>query len=94
MSMSARHYLAVSALDSQETDVDKIVSFLQIASKDCEIHNKKPHKDPAFILLASQLAFLTNTDTYNSTTYQRYYKICKQEVFNDVAAVQSPEALN
>jgi hypothetical protein len=92
--MTARHYLAVAALDSRETDVDKILAFLTIAASDCALYNKAPERDPAFVLLASHLAFLTNADISSPTKYERYYRLCKEEVDKDAAIIQSSETFN
>jgi len=92
--MTARHYLALAALDNRETNIEKILAFLNIAASDCALYNKAPERDPAFVLLTSHLAFLTNADISSPTKYERYYRVCKKEVEKDVAIIQSSKIFN
>jgi hypothetical protein len=89
--MSARHYLALSAIENNVNDLKELIGFLQTAISDCELTKAKPEKDPAVLLLSAQLAFATNTDTITSTKYNRMVTACKKEVLDDVSAIQSSE---
>lgn len=89
--MSARHYLALSAIENNVNDVAEIVGFLATSVSDCKLTNAAPEKDPAILLLASQLAFATNTDTITSSKYTRMVNACKSEVEKDVSAIRASE---
>lgn len=92
--MSARHHIALAAIRTQESDVKRLVHYMSIAVSECEILSKKYATDSAVLLLASQLALVTNTDNPLKMKYRVLVDKCLEETNNDLAAIQSPENLN
>lgn len=89
--MSARHYIALSAVKDNSTDLKELVAFLHTAISDCELNSVDETRDPAVLLLAAQLAFVTNTDVLSSAKYNRMISACKREVEKDVTAIRASE---
>lgn len=92
--MSARHHIALAAVRSHESDVKRLLHYMSVAINECEILNTKYDTDYAVLLLATQLAMATHTDSTLKLKYRILVDKCLEETNNDFAAVQSPNNIN
>lgn len=92
--MSIRHYLAVSAIQNSEQDLSVLLTYLQAAVADCNLMNLTAVRDPAVLLLASQVAYVTGTDNPIKIKYSDHYALCSEEMANDFTAIQSSANIN
>ena len=93
--MTARYYLAITAIHSSEHNVDTLTTYLRFAIEECKILKANIQNDPAVSLLVSQLAFVTNTeDTPLNLRHKSLLDLCYRETANDAAFVQSPTNIN
>lgn len=92
--MSIRHHLAVTAIKTHEQDLSVLLSFMQAAVSECSLMNLMPHRDAAVLLLASQVAYITGTDTPVRMKYTEHYNLCAEEMVNDLTAVQTSTNVN
>ena len=92
--MSIRHHLAVSVIQNREQDLSVLLSYMQAAVNECSLMNLMPHRDSAVLLLASQVAYVTGTDTPVRMKYTEHYSTCAEEMVNDLTAVQTSTNVN
>lgn len=92
--MSIRHYLALSATQNKEYDLEVVSNYLTAAVSECKIEEVNPFKDAAVLLLSAHITFITNSDTYLYEKNSTYMGICSKEVSNDITAVQTPRMVN
>jgi hypothetical protein len=92
--MSIRHHLAITAIRNQEQDIVALVSYMQASLNECAFANVTPRYDPAILLLASQLAMVTNTDHPEKMKYREHFDACLEEITNDLTAIQTPTNIN
>ena len=92
--MSIRHHLAISAIQNHEQDLSVLLSYMQAAVSECSLMMLTPHRDAAVLLLASQVAYITGTDTPVRLKYTDHYAVCAEEMFNDITAIRSPTNIN
>jgi hypothetical protein len=92
--MGSRHHLAIKVIHEETQDIASLASYLLFAVNECNNLKQQIETDPAVLLLASQLALVTGTDTPVRMRYQEMYDVCVREMSNDLATVQTPTNLN
>lgn len=75
--MINRFTVALESLDDPAPQLDNLTEDLHTAVLEAEAYECNPLTDPAVLLLAMQVGFLTHADVANSTSYNALIAACK-----------------